>query len=216
MSEWKFTDIFKPLTALFQPTTTSDNEPVGGNEPHNGDTYCKYGGVKGPPINPAIVWFKDQLKDTKRELYDDLAKAPNKKFLNMMYGEVNHRISTSEKLMKEMERVRIAGAIPIKNTVGINDGQVYIHEANKDMDNLAAKMDSDVQQIVKKHFGEKYAEELKGISIGNKVLERVRFHYLQEEKGSKYNVNADDALINNILARGSIPLNKSRSTQSIQ
>lgn len=193
MPEWKFTDIFKPLITLFQPTTSYNKSD---KKPDNDNTFCKAGGIGMLPINLAVEWFigeADYIKGTKKKSSNALVEETRRKFISVMHDEVNEAVNYDENFLRIMENARISHDVPLKNTVGIINEQVYIHEDNRNIDNLVARLDSNVQRIIKKHFGEKYAEDLKGLSIGRKVLERVRSRCIEEANNTEHNVpNADE------------------------
>ncbi|MEK6745695.1 MAG: hypothetical protein AABY33_01500 [Pseudomonadota bacterium] len=226
MSEWKFTDIFKPLTALFQPTTTSDNRSVDGNKPHNGDTYCKYGGVKESDIHPSVEWLIKEVDIRKKasaekspEQFPELEAGLMQLFSNFMNHNYNDEtMHKNDHLFRAMEKARIAGGIPPENVYSTyNNEKVYRHDDNKTIGNLVEQVDLMMQNIIKEYFGAKDAEILKDISIGRNLLKHVRTKCVQEANITEHDVPSTDAIGQDITAPN-IPVsaksgNKSASVQ---
>lgn len=227
MSEWKLTDIFKPFTAIFQPTSTYDNkldDKSLGDEPqvYNNPIYCEYGGTMEPKTHPAVEWFIRQVAERKKAIaekspdqFPELEEALMEQFTHFMRYKFGLTVDKTDNLLRAMEKSRISAGIPLKDIVATTDNKkVHIFEENQNIDNLAAQLDSKVEYIVEEHFGKKDAGDLKDISMGNYLLNHVRSRCLEEANSKEHNIPVTDVTQNSV-AVPNVPLVRTNNTASM-
>lgn len=211
MAESILTKIFKSLISPFQLTSSVDDKSAADN--NKSKAYCEWDGAIEPDTHPAVEWFIKEVTERKKALAE---KSPDelKQFSNYMRFVFIKTVDKDDDLLRAMEQSRLSTGTPLGDIVAItNNNRVHIFEDNQNIDNQVARLDSRVQDIVKKYFGEKDADDLKDISMGNYLLNHVRSKCLQEANSKEHNVLGTDAVVHDVIAptMPNVPLAKSNN-----